>query len=74
MFEKNFADRIFQFDQIAAVEYADIVIQREKRGNPISIPDAQIAAICRCGKHSLATRNCKDYEYAGVTLINPWEI
>ena len=74
MIEKNFADRIFPFDQIAAVEYADIVIQREKRGNPISIPDAQIAAMCRCGNYSLATRNCKDYEYTGITLINPWEM
>lgn len=73
MFEKDFAFRIFPFDHMAAVEYSDIVIQREKRGNPISILDAQIAAICRLGRYSLATRNCKDYEYTGITIINPWE-
>jgi predicted nucleic acid-binding protein len=74
IFEKDFADRIFPFDKMAAVEYADIVIQRDKRGNPISMPDAQIAAICRVSGFTLATRNIKDFENIGIILINPWEV
>jgi predicted nucleic acid-binding protein len=73
MFEEYFAGRIFAFDQLAAIEYADIVLQRDRSGSPISMPDAQIAAICRVSSAGLATRNTKDFEYTGLVLINPWE-
>ncbi len=73
MFEEYFADRIFAFDQLAAIEYADIVLQRDRIGSPISMPDAQIAAICRVSSAGLATRNTKDFEHTGLVLINPWE-
>jgi len=47
MFEEDLNGRIFAFGEQAAVEYADIVLRREKSGRPISVSDAQIAAICR---------------------------
>ncbi len=74
MFDEYFAGRIFAFDQLAAIEYADIVLQRERIGSPISMPDAQIAAICRVTSAGLATRNTKDFDDTGLVLINPWEI
>ncbi len=73
LFDEDFGGRIFAFDHLAAVEYADIVLHRDKLGNPISMPDAQIAAICRVSSHPLATRNIKDFENTGVSVINPWE-
>jgi predicted nucleic acid-binding protein len=73
MFEEYFAGRILAFDQLAAVEYADIVLQRERIGSPISMPDAQIAAICRSSSAGLATRNTRDFKDLGLPLINPWE-
>jgi hypothetical protein len=73
MFEEYFRGRILAFDQLAAVEYADIVLQREKSGNPISMPDAQIAAICRVSSAGLATRNTRDFRDIGLVLINPWQ-
>ena len=72
MFEEFFSARIHSFDQFAATEYADIVLRRERIGKPISMPDAQIAAICRVSNHQLATRNTKDLESTGLALINPW--
>jgi len=72
-FEEYFAGRILAFDQLAAVEYADIVLQRERIGRPISMPDAQIAAICRSSSAGLATRNTRDFKDLGLPLINPWE-
>jgi len=72
MFEEDFNGRIFSFDEAAAVEYADIVIRREKSGRPISMPDAQIAAICRAGNCKLATRNTKDFEKTDIELVNPF--
>ena len=73
IFEEYFPGRIYAFDQLAAVEYADIVLGRDRRGNPISMPDAQIVAICRVSGSELATRNTKDFENTGVALINPWQ-
>jgi len=73
MFDEYFTGRTFAFDQLAAVEYAAIVLQRERTASPISMPDAQIAAICRVSGAGLATRNTKDFEDTGLVLINPWQ-
>ena len=73
MFEKDFAERIYGFDGSAAIEYADIVIRRERIGRPISMPDAQIASICRVLGCPLATRNIKYFDNTHIELINPWE-
>ncbi len=72
MFDEYFFGRIHPFDRRAAVEYADIVIQRENLGAPISIPDARIAAICRSMAAGFATRNTKDFGNIGLVLIDPW--
>ena len=73
MFETDFSGRVFAFDGNAAIEYADIVIKRQRIGRPLSMPDAQIASICRAHQFSLATRNIKDFENTGIELIDPWE-
>jgi len=72
IFDEEFRNRIFVFDADAAVEYATIVVGREAAGRPIPMADAQIAAICRVHKCTLATRNIKDFELTGVTTRNPW--
>ena len=46
MLDEEFADRVLPFDE-DAVHYAALVSQRERAGRPISMADAQIAAICR---------------------------
>lgn len=69
----DFAGRILPFDDGAAAAYAAVVVAREARGRPISMADAQIAAICRHFGASLATRNTRDFEHTGLNLINPWE-
>ncbi len=69
----DFRDRVEPFDVIAADHYADVVTARERAGQPISISDAQIAAICRALDATLATRNTSDFTGTGVNLINPWK-
>jgi predicted nucleic acid-binding protein len=56
----------------AAVEYAEIVADRERLGRPIGRADAQIAAICRLNRAALATRNVRDFAETGVRVIDPW--
>lgn len=68
----SFADRVLPFDAVAAGHYADIVVEREHGGAPISGFDAQIAAICRTHGAALATRNADDFDRLGLDLLNPW--
>lgn len=65
-------DRVIAFDRLAASHYAQIVANREKAGRPISTADAQIASVCRLYEVALATRNTRDFEGVGITVINPW--
>ncbi|MFA7265036.1 MAG: type II toxin-antitoxin system VapC family toxin [Candidatus Nanopelagicales bacterium] len=68
----EFSETIASFDLLAAQAYAGVVDSRARAGAPISGFDAQIAAICLSGKHTLATRNTKDFEALGIDLVNPW--
>lgn len=73
MLDEEFAGRVLPFDEDAAVHYAALVSRREHAGRPISMADAQIAAICLHRAAALATRNSKDFEGVGIVLANPWE-
>ena len=71
--DEDFAGRILPFDETAAVCYADVVCERQRSGHPISMADAQIAAICRSlNGVTLATRNSRDFAGIGLDLANPW--
>lgn len=61
------------FDEHAAVVWAEILAAREAGGQPMSVLDAQVAAICVAQGLPLATRNTKDFVgVGGLTLIDPW--
>lgn len=72
MFEDDFGGRVLPFDAAAADVYANLVSARCAAGRPISQFDAQIAAIARCHRMLLATRNGGDFEGCDLGLINPW--
>ncbi|KGQ23064.2 type II toxin-antitoxin system VapC family toxin [Thermus filiformis] len=74
MFEEDFAGRCLPFDEVAALQYGRIVASRQREGRPISVEDAQIAAIALAHRMALATRNLADFAgIQGLSLINPWE-
>lgn len=72
MFANEFAGRVLTFDAAASRHYADIRAGRQFQGAPISVFDAQIAAIVRCHEAVLITRNVADFRECGITIINPW--
>ena len=73
MFFEDFVERCLPFERSAASEYASIVASRARIGHPISVEDAQIAAIARVCGLELATRNTKDFaNIDGMVLIDPW--
>lgn len=69
----SFDGQILPFDTPASAVYASVVHDREKLGLPISGFDAQIAAICRDRGVDLATRNLRDFDHLGLTLVDPWQ-
>lgn len=73
MFREEFAAACLPFDEQAAGVYATIVAQRKRQGRPITVEDAQIAAIALAADMTLATRNTKDFEgINGLQIFNPW--
>jgi len=70
--DEDFAHRILPFTADAAEQYAEIVATRERLGEPISMADAQVAAICLQHDIGLGTRNVKDFADTGVGVVNPW--
>ena len=72
MIEQDFQTRILPFDSAAARAYADIAARRRAAGRPIAEANCQIAAIAMAAGAPVATRNVKDFDGCGVTVINPW--
>ena len=71
---QGFDERILSFTPAAAMQYGTIVGKRTRAGRPISIADAQIAAIVKQAQATLATRNTKDFHGTDVEVIDPWSM
>jgi toxin FitB len=69
----DFQDRVFPFDQEAAIEAARIGAERQRRGRPIDIKDTLIAGIAVSRGAAIATRNVRHFDDLPVQVINPWE-
>ena len=73
MFDQDFNGLTLPFDELAAAVYAAFVSGRTRAGRPITVEDAQIAAIAAHHRLPLATRNTKDFlNLPGLTVVNPW--
>ena len=70
--DHGFGERILSFDSAAARAYADIASMRRRAGRPMGEMDCQIAAICLSLGAVLVTRNERDFQQTGVSVINPW--
>lgn len=71
----QFSGRCLVFGETAAVQYGQLVAARTRNGRPITVEDAQIAAIALAGGLRLATRNEKDFvDIPGLVVVNPWTL
>lgn len=73
IFSVRFAGHILSFDSAAAKAFPPLLIEMQRHGRAYSTADAQIAAIAHVHGATVATRNTKDFELAGIPIINPWE-
>lgn len=68
-----FENRILDFDEAAARRYGDIMGSHKEMGRPLASLDGQIASIARANGCAVATRNIRDFECCGLTIINPFD-
>jgi toxin FitB len=67
-----FIDRILPFGLAEASAAADFQSQRSAIGRPVQSLDILIAGTALAHNMTLATRNIKDFDGAGLKLLNPW--
>lgn len=67
-------NRIASFDVSAAQHAANISARQKSVGHNVEIRDTMIAGIASASRARLATRNLRDFQEAGITLVNPWDI
>ncbi len=67
-----FESRILIFDEAAANQYGEVMGIRKEIGRPLDSLDGQIIAIARANTSAVATRNTRDFDHCGLTLINPF--
>ncbi|MEO5830564.1 MAG: type II toxin-antitoxin system VapC family toxin [Rhodanobacter sp.] len=72
IFDHDMGGRVLPYDGDAADAHAMFAAERRAQGCPVGMPDAMIAGIARSRGAALATRNVRDFEGCGVTLIDPW--
>lgn len=68
-----FAGRVLSFEEADTVIYAEQQVKTRAAGRPMGAIDALIAAVSASRGYRLATRNVRDFEALGISLINPWE-
>jgi len=67
------ADKTLSFDGYCGYLCAELHQRAVSQGRTPTIEDLMIAAICLRNDAVLATRNAKDFEDLGLTLVNPFE-
>lgn len=68
----RFAGRIFGLTEDAAIAYGALMGRAARSGRPMSASDGMIAAIAHVQGCPLATRNTTDFQWAGISLVDPW--
>ena len=72
IFSVDMAGRVLPYDEAAADAHAEIAARRRALGRPSSQSDLMIAGIVHSLGATLATRNTRDFEDCGITLVDPW--
>jgi len=61
------------WDDAVGLRWAKLVVDLRRRGTPIPLLDSLIAASALARGLTVATRNVRDFQRAGVPVVNPFE-
>ncbi len=64
--------RIVSFDADAAMQTAELMASRRRKGTPADLRDSMIAGIVLARRAGLATRNTSHFDDIPAQLMNPW--
>lgn len=67
-----FANRVLLFDLACTKSYAELLTTSRAAGLAVETADALIAAIALAHGFTVATRDTRPFEAAGLNVINPW--
>lgn len=73
MLVEDFSGRVLDFDDSGAAHAAATAAKLRAIGRTVEFRDALIAGAVTAHGATLATRNVRHFEHAGVPLVNPWE-
>jgi predicted nucleic acid-binding protein len=71
--ETWFSSRILSVDRPVASHWASLMSQAIRRGKPLPTVDSLIAATALAHGLIVVTRNVRDFQDTGATVLNPWE-
>jgi predicted nucleic acid-binding protein len=71
-FEQQFGDRILPVDHDAARIWGEVSARVQRKGTPIPVVDALIAATALSRGFHVMTRNTRDFAATGALVIDPW--
>jgi predicted nucleic acid-binding protein len=66
-------DRILAVDRRVADIWGVVMARSEKNGHATGSMDAFVAATAQAHDLTLVTRNIRDFEHAGISLVDPWQ-
>ncbi len=69
---RRFVGRILSVDRHVALRWGELQAQAERRGRPMPVIDALLAATAAVHALTVVTRNGGDMAESGVTTVNPW--
>jgi toxin FitB len=71
--EAWFSGRILPVDRQVAMSWASLVAEGMRTGRPLPTVDSLIAATALAFDLTIVTRNTKDFEGIGASILNPWD-
>ena len=64
---------MLDFDATTSENWAQLLADLRKQGRAMPVKDSLIAATARQFRLPIATRNAKNFAFAGVKVVNPFE-
>ena len=65
--------QMLDFDASTSENWAQLLADLRKQGRAMPVKDSLIAATARQFQLPIATRNTKDFAFAGVKVVNPFD-